>query len=230
MITKRFYLCTLLAAVLFVCSCSDGRSRLRGNIRGLDDGKVFLVGHGSGGVWALDSATVRGGRFSMRLPDIVPDILYLRLGERCEIPLVVTGEELRVEGNLLYRELPAVYGSHENGLLTEYRRMIEPARIQEEALERQLAPYRDSTSLGDSASYSVLLRGRYAVRKKMGEIRSTFIADHPLSIVAAMIAAGEPSSDAAGADSLIRSLDVGNMADNVFLRRLKARRDSLARL
>lgn len=227
--TVKITFFVLLATLLH--GCGGQRLRIRGDVKGLEDGWVRLSRYTLSGLQPIDSALSRNGRFALSVPEMIPDILYLTLtsADGYTLPVVITDENITVAGNLNHRERIAASGTHENRRLGAYRDLLEPINVKLHATEKQLEAYRDSVALADSATYARLTGERRHLMDRIASLRADFVRESPSDIVSAMIVSGEVNAATTPArlDSLIGELDTEHMRDNAFLRRLEAKRNSL---
>jgi hypothetical protein len=215
---------TAISALLF--ACGEEPPSISGRITGLPDGEVYL------NVWegqlrTIDSVQTSAGLFTMPLPEIIPDVLYLRFAAFPDLylPLIADGHNIFVSGNANYHDAIRVFGSEANNDLYEYRKSVRDYGIKLKTLELELSDYADSTAVTDSLALRTLQTKRDSIRRLIADSQNDFIRAKPGSIVAAMFAenALPDSASAKSVDSVLAIFD-NTMPDNAFIRRLHRRR------
>lgn len=211
----------LAAALSLFVNCDKERHYIHGNIPNLPDGEVWLR---TRDMAAVDSARSEGGRFTIEVPDVLPDMLLLQFGQApgFTLPVIVDGGSVSVGGNFNYPENITVSGSRANELFYAYRNEVDRYHIMIAAINLELDAYADSTAVADSARYETFYIKRDSIWSIVNGLRGAFIDAHPGSIVSAMFAA-EALSDTLSAplaDSLLGRLDPA-MPDNAFLRQIR---------
>lgn len=177
----------------------------------------------------IDSTPSKEGRFSIRMPEILPDVVFVGFESNpdLQLPVMVEGENVRIEGSYAHNRKIRVRGSRANDDLERYRESVNRYDIMLKAVEVSINEYRDSTEVVDSLSYGALLEKRDHIKKLVDNSQREFIENNPSSIVSAMFALNilsEPTNKQS-VEQMIQKLDTEGMPDNAFLRRIYRRRE-----
>ncbi|MDL2320158.1 DUF4369 domain-containing protein [Alistipes sp. OttesenSCG-928-B03] len=221
--------CFALAAV-FV-SCSAERAHIHGNITGLPDGMVWLRAW-EGGMPAADSTRSMGGRFSIPVPDVVPNMMYLQFEAFPDnyIPVFIDGGEVSVSGNTNYYDDIEVTGTRANDSFAAFRRSVRHYNVQMAAIDLEMRLWADSTVVPDSLLRVSLTSKRDSLQAIVDSSRWTFMRANPDCIVSAMFAVSAltDSTTSQQLSEILAPLD-SMMHDNAFLRLLMERKRQLAK-
>jgi len=95
---RKVFCLISLAALFAACSTPVPKFTISGNIEGLPDGTVYLKQRVGGEATSLDSAKSVGGKFELKGTVEVPDLCFLVLGERKQVPVLVENRAIQVTG------------------------------------------------------------------------------------------------------------------------------------
>lgn len=208
-------------------SCSKEALHVHGNIVGMPDQTIYLRVYESS-LRTIDSTKSEGGVFQFEMPNILPNIVYIQLGETDYlIPLLVDVGEVSIGGNFNYPDEIEVGGTPANNALSQFRNMVRKYDIMLKAIDIDIA--RLQTTKDDTLQIKQLTAKRAVLQAQHDNSRTEFVRANRGSLVSALLilSAVTDSTNRHQIDSLIGELEP-TMADNAFLRRLQRKRNSTA--
>ena len=207
----------IMGILLMVFGCSRPNPGISGRIENLADGTSLYLCVYEGVLRTMDSTVSVGGGFGFGMPQIMPNILYLRIGNReaTIVPLFVEGIPVEIVGDITNPHRIRAQGTESNELLAAYRSSIEDFEIQLRAIE---------VAMGlPGAQLEELSTKRDSIELIITAKKVAFIIGNNHSIVAAFLASTmvDSTTSRGRINHLIALLDTTSMTDNTFLRRLR---------
>jgi uncharacterized protein (UPF0147 family) len=207
----------IAAMLLMLFGCSAPRPGITGRIENLADSTSIYLRVYEGVLRTVDSTVSINGEFGFDMPRIVPDMMYLQIGDRniSLIPFFVEGIPVEIIGDITNPHRIRAEGSEANEHLALYRSSIEEFEIQLMAIEVAMElPEVETDELSiKHDSIGFLLAAR----------KIDFISDNSSSIMAAYLATTmiDSTTSQGRINQLVALLDTASMPDNTFIRRLR---------
>lgn len=117
---RRWYLFLLAASILAACGGSDGRFKLEGNFRGINQGELYV--YTTDGSYKLDTIALAKGEFQYRrvLDDTVT--LVIVFPNFSELPVFAEpGATVKIEGDATHLKETKIKGTKLNEEMTTFR-------------------------------------------------------------------------------------------------------------
>lgn len=132
----KHYAYILLALILVSCGPSDGRFRLEGQFKNLNQGEFYIYDYEQG---TKDTIGVRDGRFVYDVPLHDTLVLTLMFPNFSELPIFARpGTEVKIDGDVSHLRDVDVSGTDENEQMTAFRirtNDMMPPEVQQQAVQ-----------------------------------------------------------------------------------------------
>lgn len=173
--------------VLFIAGCQSNSAKyqVNGTVAGLDSAVVYLVKAENGRPVTTDTTNVVEGKFSFEGTIAVPELHYLRLGERDYFAqFFLENETITVEANVDSLRGTQVTGSPITDKFNEY--LDEVQRIQEKMNEYQ-QQYSAAMASGNQDEVDRIRIDAEAANDNMQVYAKNFVKENSTSIVAPFV-------------------------------------------
>lgn len=193
----------LLAFAVYSCQNAKDEFQIKGNISGVDKGKVYLLKVVQGMPQTVDSTDVEAGKFSFKGKMETPDLRVLRLNERDYFAqFFLDNSKITVEAQKDSLAKTKITGSPSQDIFMSFVNEMEKVGKQVGAIQDKYrnAIQNNKTEEADNAriDYQALMDNNMVYTKN-------FVKEHANSVVAAYITLNQlaPQVDASELDSIV---------------------------
>ena len=141
--------------ILFLCACSenDGRFRIKGQFRHLNQAQFYIYSEGAA-MSGIDTITVQSGRFSYEKEVRTPQTMILVFPNFTEQPVfVLPGKEITIKGDASHLREMEIKGTTDNELMTAFR--LHANTLTPPETNRQVAQFVDEHPLSPVSLYLI---------------------------------------------------------------------------
>lgn len=197
---KKVILLAAIAVVLFACNnLGEGEYVIKGNVKGMKTGLIFLEKQGVMGMsgQAVDTVKIENGKFEIKGKTGEPEIHFLQIDKvNGKLPLILEGGEINVEvdKDTLYKsKLSGTYSNEEftkfneesNKIQKRMQKKIEAFKTKNKALIEEANKTRDTAIARKlSTEYEPIQK---ELQKNMEDFTFAYPKTHPKSFISAVI-------------------------------------------
>ena len=141
--------------ILFLCACSenDGRFRIKGQFRHLNQAQFYIYSEGAA-MSGIDTIKVQSGRFSYEKEVRTPQTMILVFPNFTEQPVfVLPGKEITIKGDASHLKEMEIKGTTDNELMTAFR--LHANTLTPPETNRQVAQFVDEHPLSPVSLYLI---------------------------------------------------------------------------
>ncbi len=141
--------------ILFLCACSenDGRFRIKGQFRHLNQAQFYIYSEGAA-MSGIDTIKVQSGRFSYEKEVRTPQTMILVFPNFTEQPVfVLPGKEITIKGDASHLREMEIKGTTDNELMTAFR--LHANTLTPPETNRQVAQFVDEHPLSPVSLYLI---------------------------------------------------------------------------
>jgi len=181
---KNIFYLIVLALVFGACAKPAPQFTINGTIEGLADGTVYLKQRIAGESTTLDSAKSVGGKFELKGTLAVPDMCYLVLGERKQVPILLENKSIQVTGKSDDLRNVAITGSASQD---EMKALNAKGAVLNEKMKELYGKYSEAKKAANLAAQTSLEKQLDSLDNLQTAMQKDFVSGNPNSFVAPVI-------------------------------------------
>ncbi|MGQ7870503.1 redoxin domain-containing protein [Sunxiuqinia sp. sy24] len=173
--------------LLFIAGCQSNSAKyqLNGTVAGLDSALVFLVKAENGRPVTTDTANLVNGEFSFEGAVDIPELHYLRIGERDYFAqFFLENENINVEANIDSLRNTKIIGSPITDMFNEY---LDEVQLMQEKMNEYQQQYSAAMAAGNQDEVERIRIDAEAANDNMQVYAKNFVKEHSNSLVAPFI-------------------------------------------
>ncbi len=193
---KKIILLVAVAAVLFACNnLAEGEYIIKGNIKGMKTGLIFLEKQSPMGMgyMAIDTVKIEDGKFEIKGKTGEPEIHFIQIDKvNGKLPLILEGGEIAVEvdkDSLFKSKLSGTYSNEEFTKFNTESNKIQK-KMQAKVMEfqtRNKAIIEEVEKTKDTAKINKLRAEYDLIQKDINDFTFGYPKTHPKSFISVLI-------------------------------------------